>query len=68
MPTYTEQVHYISDRDLASRYRISRSTVWRWAKEGRLPEPIRFSPCVTRWSLSDIIVFEEKLSISTSES
>lgn len=28
---------------------ISQATVWRWTREGRLPEPRRLSPKVTTW-------------------
>ena len=33
---------------------ISKSTVWAWVKQGRFPEPIKFSPTVTVWRNKDI--------------
>lgn len=45
---------YIRDTDLAARYRINRSTVWRWAQRGLLPAPIRLSDSCTRWRLDQI--------------
>ena len=45
---------YVRDTDLASRYSISRSTVWRWVHRGLLPAPIQLSAGVTRWQLDAI--------------
>jgi predicted DNA-binding transcriptional regulator AlpA len=45
---------YVSDVQLAKRYDVSRSTVWRWASRGILPEPVRISPGVTRWRFDEI--------------
>ena len=46
---------YKSDKDLAARYGVSRSTIWRWTKEGRLPQPKKLSPGCTRWDWSEIL-------------
>ena len=45
---------YVSDLQLAKRYSVSRSTVWRWSARGILPAPIRLSACCTRWRLEEI--------------
>lgn len=45
---------YLRDTDLAERYSISRSTVWRWARKGVLPAPIHLSDCCSRWKLDEI--------------
>ena len=50
--------HYVRDTDLAERYGVSRNTIWRWAKEGRLPSPVKLGPGVTRWRLADIEQWE----------
>ena len=44
-------------KQLAARLGIHRATVWRWAKQGRLPKPVNFSRNVTAWRLSDIEAF-----------
>lgn len=49
---------YVRDIDLAKRYSVSRNTIWRWSKEGRLPSPVRIGPSVTRWRLDDVEKFE----------
>jgi predicted DNA-binding transcriptional regulator AlpA len=49
---------YLSDKDLAARYRNSRATVWRWVQTRNFPRPIRLSPQCTRWSLNDVLQWE----------
>jgi len=49
-----ESVLYVSDSQLAKRYSVSRSTIWRWAAHGLLPSPVRLSGCCTRWRVVDI--------------
>jgi prophage regulatory protein len=39
----------MSDLQLAERYGVSRSTIWRWSLRGILPKPIEISPGTTRW-------------------
>jgi len=45
---------YVSDAQLAARYSTSRSTIWRWTKSGRLPQPLQLSPGCTRWALAEV--------------
>ena len=45
---------FLSVDQLAERYQVGRSTIWRWTADGRLPRPVRFSPGCSRWS-SDAI-------------
>lgn len=49
---------YLSDKELSERLEISRQTVWRWAREGNLPNPIKLGSNCTRWKLSDIEAWE----------
>ena len=49
-----QQTIYVRDTDLAERYSIDRSTVWRWAHRGLLPVPIKVSDGCTRWRLDQI--------------
>ena len=44
---------WASDRDLARYFSVSRATIWRWARDGRLPAPEKLSAGVTRWRWSD---------------
>lgn len=45
---------YLTDRQLAEHYSVSRATIWRWVQQGRLPPPIQISAGTTRFS-SDAI-------------
>ncbi len=45
---------YTTDAQLAERYDVNRSTIWRWSNSGNLPQPVKLSPGCTRWNLSDI--------------
>lgn len=49
-----ENTVYVSDTQLAERYSVSRSTIWRWTGRGILPAPVRLSSCCTRWQIADI--------------
>ena len=39
----------VSDKVIAQLLGKHRNSVWRDAKEGRLPAPIRIGPATTRW-------------------
>ena len=55
----TEQ--YLSDRQVASRYDISKATVWRWHDTNpNFPRRIKLSPGTSRWKLSELVRFEAK--------
>ena len=58
---HTPSAEYLSDRAIAARFSISRSTVWRWVRSGSLPPPIRMGAATTRWRLSDILAAEEAM-------
>lgn len=51
---------FLTARDLADRYSVALSTVWRWPKENpEFPKPIRLGAGCTRWRLSDLVAFEK---------
>lgn len=49
---------YYKDAEVALRYGITRVSVWRWVKTGRLPAPVRLSDRCTRWRIADLLAFE----------
>ncbi|WP_204245707.1 helix-turn-helix transcriptional regulator [Paracoccus marcusii] len=50
---------YLSDKQVASRYNVTRPTVWRWVKaDPTFPKPISLSPGCTRWRLDEIESWE----------
>lgn len=57
--TMSEQIKFISARNVADRYQISIATVYRWCKEHKLPQPRRLNDS-TRWSVADLIEWESK--------
>ena len=48
------QTKYISADQLATRYGVDRSTIWRWAQRNVLPKPVRIADQCTRWLLEEI--------------
>ena len=50
---------FLKDTELANRYGVSRPTIWRWLKEGKIPNPIKIGVGVTRWKVKDLQVWEE---------
>jgi len=45
---------FIKPRDLVRLYGINRSTVFRWIKSGRLPEPTRITCRIVGWNRDEI--------------
>lgn len=54
-------LRYVRDVDLAARFGVSRNTIWRWARSGAFPRPVRIGPSATRWALAEIEAFESTL-------
>ncbi|MFT6225950.1 MAG: prophage regulatory protein [Paracoccaceae bacterium] len=51
-------MQYISDKQAAARYHVTRQTIWRWVRDRKFPAPVSLSPGCTRWRLSDIEAWE----------
>lgn len=50
---------FVSDKQVAARYNVTRPTVWRWLKtDPSFPKPISLSPGCTRWRLDEIEAWE----------
>ena len=50
---------YLSDRQVAKRYSVSRGTPWRWAKKDKsFPKPVELTPGCTRWRLEELEIWE----------
>ncbi|HRD67919.1 MAG TPA: AlpA family phage regulatory protein [Candidatus Competibacter sp.] len=45
---------YIRAKALAQFCSVSRTTLWRWARTGRLPKPVKLSENVTAWRTSEL--------------
>ncbi len=49
---------FFSARQLAARYDVSIATIWRWRREGAMPDGIRLSRGQTRWTADAIRAWE----------
>jgi prophage regulatory protein len=49
---------FLRDIEVAIRYDISRSTIWRWLKNGKFPRPVKLGAASTRWRISDLEEWE----------
>lgn len=45
---------YLSVKEVAVRYEVDPSTIWRWLKKGMFPQPKRFGPQTLRWAIADL--------------
>ena len=51
------EMKYLSDKHLAERYDVARATIWRWAREGKFPLPVKINGA-TRWKISEVEAWE----------
>lgn len=49
---------FLTTKDVMNRYRISRSTLYRWEQMEEFPAPIRFGT-IKRWALHELKEFEK---------
>lgn len=56
-----ENLLYLSDKQLAARYGVTRTTVWRWVRKNEFPHPVKISPGCTRWPLDEIEAREQEV-------
>lgn len=55
---------FLTDRALATRYGVSRNTIWTWTRQGILPQPVRLGNACTRWRRSEVLQREAALGVS----
>ncbi len=53
------QHRYLSVKSVAQRFDVSVNTIWRWARNGKFPAPVKFSG-TTRWREKNLIDFENR--------
>lgn len=50
---------YVTDTALATRWSVSRPTIWRWHREDRsFPRAVKLGANCSRWKLSEIEAWE----------
>ncbi|GGG65650.1 hypothetical protein GCM10011415_10540 [Salipiger pallidus] len=52
---------YLSVEQVASRFGVSKDSIWRWKREGEFPAPVKLGGNTTRWRLADIEDYEGRL-------
>lgn len=58
-PREPDRQPFLSDQDVAKRYSVSRTTIWRWLQnEESFPAPIRLAQGTTRWTLAELEAYE----------
>ena len=50
---------YLSDNQIAQKYGIHRTTIWRWVRNGEFPKPVHLSSGCTRWKEAAVINWEK---------
>ena len=58
---------WVSDRTIANRYEIARSTVWAWSRNGKLPKPVKLGDNITRWNDEEVTCFLSELAAAREE-
>lgn len=48
---------FLTDKQVASIFKLTRPSIWRLVKEGRIPQPVKIAANSTRWRKSDIDKF-----------
>ena len=56
MPTQTDVPQFLRPAMVAQRLSISKVTLWRWVKAGRLPAPVTIGPGVKGWWAPNLAV------------
>ena len=54
------QTIYLSDKQLAEKYGVHRTTIWRWVKQGDFPPPVKLSPGCSRWPGQPVDAWDQK--------
>jgi len=46
---------WTTDVELSKELRVHRCTIWAWAREGRIPKPVKIGPNTTRWNRAAVM-------------
>jgi len=56
--TQRTPIKWVTDRFLSEYFQVSRVTIWRWVKIGKLPAPQKIGVNTTRWNIDEITAAE----------
>ena len=51
---HPQATRWVTDKFLSDYFQVSRITIWRWAKIGKLPPPKKIGDNCTRWDFQKI--------------
>lgn len=49
---------YMSDKELAARFGVTRCAIWKWVREDHFPAPVKLATRCTRWRLDQVEAWE----------
>ena len=49
-----QSIKFYRVSQLQEKFKISRSTIWSWCKQGKFPKPIKLGENCTAWNSKDI--------------
>jgi prophage regulatory protein len=52
-------IHFLSVNTLATRFDVTKATIWRWSSHGDFPSPIKIYGS-TRWTRDSILEWESQ--------
>lgn len=53
---------YLTVDQVATRFAVSKDSIWRWRREGDFPAPYKLSGRTARWRLAEIEAWEAQCS------
>lgn len=59
-PTYFRVSQLASTKNKPGLLPVSAETIWRWARDGRFPKPIRLSNKVTVWDAQEVQAWQDQ--------
>jgi prophage regulatory protein len=59
---YEHKQTFLRDTQLAARYAVDRTTVWRWVRRGTFPPPAKLSEGCVRWRADAVQEWESRIS------
>ncbi len=62
--TISSESHYLSVDQVATRFGVSKDSIWRWKRDGEFPKAYKLGGRTARWRLSDIEEWEALRSCS----
>lgn len=58
-----QSILFLKDIQVANRYNLNRSTIWRWIKKEQFPKPTKLNYGSSRWNIIDLEQWERSKSL-----